>query len=248
LSSFSIFIVEVIAFRIGTAKLKKLGIQHDPHGHAVGAYTAHGPEADFLPDPASGDHGHSDLEKAGKGSGADHSSDSKQELLLTDEEAMAQLIGVAILEFGVILHSVLIGLTLAVDDQFKILFVVIIFHQMFEGLGVGSRLAYLILPPKYQYVPYVGSFLYGITTPIGIAVGLGIRTTYNPGSTQATLVSGILDSLSAGILLYTGFVELLAHEFLFSPEMREASLGKLLYALACMMLGLALMALLGKWA
>jgi zinc transporter 1/2/3 len=120
--------------------------------------------------------------------------------------------------------------------------------ETFEGLGVGSRLAYLILPHKYRFVPYVGSFLYGITTPIGIAVGLGVRTTYNPGSTHASLVSGVLDSLSAGILLYTGFVELLAHEFLFSPEMREASLGKLLYALACMMLGCGLMALLGKWA
>ena len=119
---------------------------------------------------------------------------------------------------------------------------------MFEGLGVGSRLAYLVLPRKYRFVPYFGSFLYGITTPIGIAVGLGVRTTYNPGSTHATLVSGVLDSLSAGILLYTGFVELLAHEFLFSHEMREASLGKLLYALACMMLGCGLMALLGKWA
>lgn len=83
---------------------------------------------------------------------------------------------------------------------------------------------------------------------MGIAVGLGVRSTYNPGSTRASLVSGVLDSLSAGILLYTGFVELLAHEFLFSPEMREASLGKLLYAIACMMLGCGLMALLGKWA
>jgi len=146
------------------------------------------------------------------------------------------------------LHSVLIGLTLAVDAKFKVLFVVIIFHQTFEGLGIGSRLAYLSLPQKYCYVPYIGAFLYGITTPIGIAVGLGVRTTYNPGSTRATMVSGILDSLSAGILMYTGFVELLAHEFLFSQEMREASLGKLLYALACMMLGCGLMALLGKWA
>ncbi len=120
--------------------------------------------------------------------------------------------------------------------------------EMFEGLGIGSRLAYLILPPKYRHVPYIGSFLYGITTPIGIAVGLGVRTTYNPNSTRATLVSGVLDSLSAGILLYTGFVELLAHEFLFSSEMREAPLGKLLYALACMILGAGIMAMLGRWA
>ncbi len=94
----------------------------------------------------------------------------------------------------------------------------------------------------------VAGLLYGIMTPVGIAVGLGVRTTYNPVSAHASAVSGILDAISAGILIYTGFVELLAHEFLFSREMREASTGKLLYALGCMMLGCGLMALLGKWA
>ena len=39
--------------------------------------------------------------------------------------------------------------------------------ETFEGLGVGSRLAYMDLPPKYTYVPIVGALLYGITTPIG---------------------------------------------------------------------------------
>jgi zinc transporter 1/2/3 len=71
----------------------------------VGAYTAHGPEAE---DPASRDQGHSDLEKIGKhsdpGHAHSHSGDSKQVLLMMDENAMAQLVGVGILEFGVILH------------------------------------------------------------------------------------------------------------------------------------------------
>lgn len=63
------------------------------------------------------------------------------------------------------------------------------------------------LPPQYNFVPFYAAFLYAITTPIGIAVGLGIRNTYNPGSTTASIVSGVMDSLSAGILLYTGLVE-----------------------------------------
>lgn len=42
--------------------------------------------------------------------------------------------------------------------------------------------------------------------------------------------------------------QLLAHEFLFSKEMMEGSNGRLCYALGCMMLGCALMALLGRWA
>lgn len=120
--------------------------------------------------------------------------------------------------------SVLIGLTLAVDPNFKVLFVVIVFHreistfsrlsspltipsEMFEGLGIGSRLAYMKLPTRYNYVPIAAAVLYGITTPIGIAVGLGVRTTYNPGTATASIVSGVLDSLSAGILIYTGLVE-----------------------------------------
>ena len=79
--------------------------------------------------------------------------------------------------------------------------------EAFEGLGVGSRLAYLEMPPKYNWVPILGAVLYGITTPVGIAIGLGVRTSYNPGSTTASIVSGVLDSLSAGVLVYTGLVE-----------------------------------------
>ena len=75
----------------------------------MGAYTAHGPEAE-IPSPSRdhNDHGHSDPEKAAKDPSASHAhshmGDSKQALLLMDENAMAQLIGVAILEFGVVLH------------------------------------------------------------------------------------------------------------------------------------------------
>jgi len=100
------------------------------------------------------------------------------------------------------------------------------FHALGRAsLGVGSRLAYLNLPPKYYWVPIAGALLYGITTPIGIAFGHGVRTTYNlnPDSTTPSIVSGILDSLNAGVLVYTGLVELLVHEFLFNKEMTSSS-------------------------
>ena len=123
-------------------------------------------------------------------------------------------------------------MTLAVTSDFVTLFVVIIFHrkflffllkkiilkiyaqydfvynvETFEGLGIGSRLADLEMPRKYNWVPIAGALLYGLTTPVGIAIGLGVRTSYNPGSATASIVSGILDSLSAGGLVYTGLVE-----------------------------------------
>lgn len=84
-----------------------------------------------------------------------------------------------------------------------------LFAETFEGLGIGSRLAYLELPQRYNWIPIVGAILYGFTTPVGIAIGLGIRSTYNPGSTTASIISGTLDSLSSGILIYTGLVEVI---------------------------------------
>ncbi|RDB23651.1 Zinc-regulated transporter 1 [Hypsizygus marmoreus] len=239
LSIFIIFLVELIAFRWGTARLLRLGLHHDAHGHNLGSHAAHGPEANYNVQPQTDpkpEHD-SDIESAGH---AAHNT------IL--DNAVAQIIGIAILEFGVALHSVLIGLTLAVDPDFKVLFAVLVFHQTFEGLGIGSRLAYMNLPSRYSWVPIAGAVIYGLTTPIGIAVGLGARTTYNPGSTTASIVSGVLDSLSAGILIYTGLVELLAHEFLFNKEMMEGSNERLAYAVCSMLLGCGVMALLGRWA
>ncbi|KAF8637660.1 hypothetical protein AX17_002728 [Amanita inopinata Kibby_2008] len=233
ISIFSIFIVELIAFRWGTAKLAKIGLRHDAHGHSQGSsHAAHGPEGEVEGLPK-------DDQVSETESTSSHA---------CDHDAATQVIGVAILEFGVALHSVLIGLTLAVDPSFKILFIVVVFHQTFEGLAIGTRLAYMKLPSKYNWIPIAGAILYGVTTPIGIAVGLGARTTYNPGSATASIVSGVLDSLSSGILLYTGLVELLAHEFLFNKEMMYGPTRQLVYAVGSMCLGCGLMALLGRWA
>ncbi|CAE6451383.1 unnamed protein product [Rhizoctonia solani] len=240
---FCIFFVELAAFRLGTAKLDSLGIK---------AYNNHGGSQ-----IGSSGHNAQGLQSS-KEASPTTIKESDSELGLTEqlslqngmsESALAQLLGVAILEFGVVFHSVLIGMTLAVDEDFIVLFIVLIFHQMFEGLGLGTRLASLDLPESYQsWVPYAGALLYGLTTPVGIAAGLGIRTTYNPKSTTSNIVAGTFDSISAGILLYTGLVELLAHEFIFNPAMHRAPVGKTLYACAMMLLGAGIMALIGRWA
>jgi zinc transporter 1/2/3 len=242
LSIFGIFIVELIAFRWGTARLAAINVKHDAHGHNVGgSHSAHGPEGQQRAPEWTG----TDM-ACEKNSVDDIESLQKQKDI--DDSAAAQIIGVFILEFGVILHSILIGLTLAVDQNFVVLFIVIVFHQTFEGLGIGSRLAFMKLPTRFSYGPVCAAILYGLTTPLGIAVGLGVRTTYNPDSTTASIVSGVLDALSAGILIYTGLVELLAHEFLFNKEMINGSNGQLAYALCCMLFGCGIMALLGRWA
>jgi zinc transporter 1/2/3 len=57
------------------------------------------------------------------------------------EVYMAQLTSIFILEFGIVFHSVFIGLTLVVSgEEFTVLYIVIVFHQTFEGLGLDSEL------------------------------------------------------------------------------------------------------------
>jgi zinc transporter 1/2/3 len=58
------------------------------------------------------------------------------------------------------------------------------------------------------------AFFFAITTPAGITVGAGIVSFYNPNSPRALVVEGILDSMSAGILIYMALVGLIAADFL----------------------------------
>lgn len=162
----------------------------------------------------------------------------------------SQLLGLFILEFGIIFHSVFIGLALAVSgDEFKELYIVLIFHQMFEGLGLGARIATCPWPKEYSRMPWFLGAGYAVTTPIGIAIGLGVRNTYSPGSRAALLTNGVFDSISSGILIYSGLVELMAHEFLFSDQFKGKGGGRqMITAYLIMCLGAGLMALIGKWA
>ncbi|KAM3087285.1 low-affinity Zn(2+) transporter zrt2, variant 2 [Clarireedia jacksonii] len=173
----------------------------------------------------------------------------QREHVIDDDHFAAQMTAIFILEFGVIFHSIFIGLTLAVTgSEFTVLYIVLVFHQTFEGLGLGSRLATTQWPKSKRWLPWALGSAYGVTTPIAIAIGLGVRSTFAPGSQKTMIINGVFDSISAGILIYTGLVELMAHEFMFNPEMRKASMKMLLFAFGCMCLGAGLMALLGKWA
>jgi len=161
--------------------------------------------------------------------------DSQQ---IIPETYSAQLTAVFILEFGVIFHSIFIGLTLAVaGDEFITLYIVLVFHQTFEGLGLGARLADVPWPKSKRWTPYLCGLGYGLSTPIAIAIGLGVRESFAPEGRTTLLVNGVFDSISAGILIYTGLIELMAHEFMFSPYMQKGPVNRTLYAFALMTLG-----------
>ncbi|GME79498.1 unnamed protein product [Ambrosiozyma monospora] len=163
---------------------------------------------------------------------------------------LGDLFSVFVLEFGILFHSVFIGLSLAcAGDEFITLYIVLVFHQTFEGLGLGTRIALVDWPKSKKWTPWLLCLGYGLTTPLAIAIGLGVRESYLPGSRTSLIVNGVFDSISAGILIYTGMIELMANEFLYNDEFKgDAGFVKMLWAFGVMTLGAGIMALLGKWA
>ncbi|CAG8579434.1 11028_t:CDS:2, partial [Racocetra persica] len=155
----------------------------------------------------------------------------------------AQIIGIVILECGICFHSVIIGMALSVaGDEFISLFVALIFHQTFEGLGLGSRIAELSFPPK-SFEPWLMSLAYGTTTPIGILIGFFVHESYNPNSETALIVQGVFDSVSAGILLYAALVELIANDFIYDQDFQNKTpRNSQIAAFSCLIVGAGIMA------
>lgn len=258
---FVLFVVELMVMRYGSFGGGHGHAHDDDHAHpaqnlamtTAPAYKDNDPESpESTPEPTTPHRHRPSMHAPGEdhhGHAREHTDIEDASSPLSFEDYRAQMTAVFILEFGIIFHSVFIGLTLAVaGEEFTTLFIVIIFHQTFEGLGLGSRLALSPWPRSKRWTPYILALAYGLSTPLAIGIGLGVRKTYPPGSATTLIVNGVFDSISAGILIYTGLVELMAHEFMFSNAMKRASIRVVLAALGLMALGAALMALLGKWA
>lgn len=119
-----------------------------------------------------------------------------------------------ILEMGIVSHSVIIGLSLGVSRSpctIRPLVAALSFHQFFEGFALGGCIAQAQF--KNLSAAMMASF-FAITTPMGIAAGAGLASFYNANSPRALVVEGILDSVSAGILIYMALVDLIAADFL----------------------------------
>ncbi|CAG8950214.1 hypothetical protein HYFRA_00008452 [Hymenoscyphus fraxineus] len=158
-------------------------------------------------------------------------------------------VSVLVLEAGIIFHSLLIGITVVVagDSVFGVLFVVIVFHQMFEGLALGARIASLSASGMSKIKYYILPLAFAFITPIGMAIGVGVLKKFNGNSPGTIVAIGTLDSISAGILLWVGFVDMWAGDWLYG-ELRDAGLRKTVWGLLGLVGGMALMGLLGKWA
>eukprot|EP00882_Tetradesmus_deserticola_P002513 GHRQ01002675.1.p1 GENE.GHRQ01002675.1~~GHRQ01002675.1.p1 ORF type:complete len:375 (+),score=159.09 GHRQ01002675.1:202-1326(+) len=151
------------------------------------------------------------------------------------------------MELGCIFHSVIIGVGLGVLTESRSLIVTLMIalavHQGLEALALGSVLALTSFPFIKKMAMLV---LYSITTPIGIAVGIAVSSSYDPSSVTSRAVQGTLNGVSGGMLLYIGMFQLIAEEFSREDMLVHTRLRLGMYAALC--LGAAAMCILGIWA
>lgn len=178
-----------------------------------------------------------------------HSAHQSTQNLSPEEEKKRQILQCLLLEAGILFHSVFIGMAVSVatGPPFIIFLIAIAFHQSFEGLALGSRIAAIDFP-KHSPRPWLMVLAYGTTTPIGQAIGLVVHNMYDPQSAAGLLMVGFMNAISSGLLLFAGLVQLLAEDFLSDKSYGILKGRRRWEAYASVLGGACLMALVGAWA
>lgn len=195
------------------------------------------------------------------------------EVTLSDGEA-TKIVGVFVLQLGIMLHSLVVGFTLSVTNgsEFTSLLIALIFHQLFEGLSLGVRISSIRAtlfapdsspPSSADTTPLLPSssnrsksharafptlpFLLAALFALATPTGMLIGILLRTAPQDAFLVRGLAGAVSAGLLIYASCVELLAGDFVANPKMRQAGLRRQAVALTSLLAGAAGMAVIGIW-
>ncbi|KAL4574172.1 hypothetical protein LXL04_020997 [Taraxacum kok-saghyz] len=151
-----------------------------------------------------------------------------------------------VLELGIVVHSIIIGLGVGASNDIctiKPLVAALCFHQLFEGMGLGG----CILQAEYKMTKkLVMVFFFSMTTPFGIALGIGFSNTYKEDSPSLLIIVGLLNASSAGLLIYMALVDLLASDFM-GPIM-QGSIKLQIKSCVAVLLGAGGMSVMAKWA
>ena len=153
-----------------------------------------------------------------------------------------------LMEFGVTVHSVMIGLTIGVSNDAEVsgLLTALCFHQLFEGVALGSRLAEANFRVSSELIL---ASMFIVSAPLGIGIGMGVVGTNALTGAAFFVVAGVCDAVTAGILLYLGFGLLYCD---FPRDMAKHAVGphatlRLVLMVGSLYVGAALLAYLGKY-
>lgn len=165
---------------------------------------------------------------------------------LSKLELIKHRITAKVLELGIVVHSVIIGISLGTTqslDTIKPLMAALCFHQFFEGMGLGGCISQAKFKTRAMAMM---ALFFSLTTPIGVAIGIAISGSYDENSPKALVVQGVFESAAAGILIYMALVDLLAADFM-NPKL-QANVRIQLGSHISLLLGAGCMSVLAKWA
>ena len=177
--------------------------------------------------------------------------DCKSRVLLgsshKDKPRAALLSNLIISEVSIGVHSLVIGLSLGLtgSSEFVALFVAIIFHQLLEGVALGSATAESGLGNK---MVLIFAAVYSITTPIGIAVGIAVRQSLDTSSPSMLYTVGILDSIAAGALIYLALADHMNALRVHAKWMRQSTPAIQAACFAAFYIGAATLLVIAIWA
>lgn len=116
-------------------------------------------------------------------------------------------------EVAIAVHSVLVGLGVGLNDDVVdvlTLGIAVCFHQVFEGIAVGSEGARVQLKGRPRSIMIV---LFSCSCPLGVAIGMAIASSIDTDSSEACWILGSLNAFAAGTLVEIGCVDMLPELF-----------------------------------
>jgi zinc transporter 1/2/3 len=114
-------------------------------------------------------------------------------------------------------------------------FIGIIIHKTVIGLSLGIA---FVTSKSNICLALVLTIIFVVSSPVGIAIGLGIHT-HTGDSSASRVTSAVLEAIACGTFIYITFLELIGHEF---SNVQSSNARHQLGLVLCAVLGFCLLA------
>lgn len=135
-------------------------------------------------------------------------------------------------------HSIFEGLAFGLIENEAVaieVFIGIIIHKTVIGLSLGIA---FVTSKSNICLALVLTIIFVVSSPVGIAIGLGIHT-HTGDSSASRVTSAVLEAIACGTFIYITFLELIGHEFL---NVQSSNARHQLGLVLCAVLGFCLLA------
>ncbi|KAJ1491068.1 Zinc/iron permease [Baffinella frigidus] len=163
-----------------------------------------------------------------------------------------EVVTLSMIELSLVIHSFVLGVDLGLNTRpgaMVGLVFALVFHQLFEGLGLGACMAAVRQHLSRSKVMFM-VLVFSLTFPLAGFAGIAYQYFSDLPETSASRrwVQGTLDALSGGVLIYLATIHFIAEDFS-RTDVNVGSNWPLRWTLiAGLVIGAGAMALLALWA